>query len=160
MRKIICALMIVCSAFFTVSCACRNDETPEYTFNAVIAGVKDTDGGVNVELLPIVPNSPYSDVYIASDITPVYGYTRYEGKGDYDTYTGTWYIKSENVLTFKLRRQDKAKELLEFDEDMIIKFTVMDGTIYRFENTECVFIENDSWKDWYNDLYNGEIFYD
>lgn len=159
MKKIICALMIVCSAFFTASCACRNDESPEYTFNAVIAGVKDTDGGVTVELLPIVPDSPYSDTYTGSDITPVYGYTRYEGKGDYNTYTGAWYVKSQNVLTFKLRRQDKAEELLEFDEDMIIKFTVMDGTIYRFENTECVFIENDSWKDWYND-YGGEIIYD
>lgn len=160
MKKIICALMIVCTAFFTVSCAFKNEETANYTLNAVVAGVKDTDDGVTVELLPVIPCSPYSDIYSDSDITPVYGYIRYEGTGGHNGSASRWNVRSENPLSYKLRRHDKAKELLEFADGMIVKFTVMDGVIYRFENTGCVFVEDDSWKYWDDDLYNWGNIYD
>lgn len=159
MKKLVCVLIIFCAAFLSVSCACVNDDDTQYTLNAVVVGVNDTDGGVTVELSPVVPYSPHSSTYIVPDVTPVYGYARYEGTDGYQSNEG-WYMKSGNVLTYKLRRQEKAKELNGFADDSIIKFTVADGVIYRFENTGRVFEENETPYYWDDDLYNGEIIYD
>lgn len=168
MKRSVCFFLTVCAAFLTSACAYNNDETASYKLNAVVNGVETADGDVLVSISPVVSYSPYSDTYTASDVfhtytasdvAHAYGYARNTRSEDYSVAGRRWCMKSGNELTYKLRRQDRAEELTGLGADEIFEFTVMDGVIYGFENTDCVFTEFDI-DEWYNDLYDRDYFYD
>lgn len=150
MKKFICALVVCCAAVWITACSCRNDFTAEYTLNAVVMGVEDTEDGVMVEIAPVgmVAYNQYGALLEELDSDGNYGYIRYKGKGEY-YIPFRWYAKSQNILTYRLGRTGDADSLLKWipsnrsNEERIIKFTVAEEGIVHFEDTCCVFSRED-----------------